>query len=336
MLRIFKELPNEGPPSRISEVCFHPDGELFGATYQQADEVRLYETRSMALVRVLRNPCARLNVPHGLLITRKHIIVSNKGVFPSQFSVFRLDDESGRVERTYTTPFSHLAEAHSIALDGRRLVVSYCEGAGKKGAVVSYNYDDNSGEIKNPIDIHEAWFRRNGDAKGVSFDGTGQRVFLTFQSDFLGSVPRAARAVVINALSRGRFGRTSRNGIVAFGIDPEGRFTRQPIWAKVVPEFCRLENIHIHGGRAVVTNADSGRVYIYDLCKSEEFAEPSEMLSKPLVFPHGAKFSPDGKMLVVTDNGIEVVNHKVAWERYVSPRMDRLIVFSRQPSEAPV
>jgi hypothetical protein len=327
MFNLLKEIPNEGPPCRISEVCFHPNGDLFGVTYQQKNEVRLYETHSMSLVKVFRNPSALLNKPHGLLITQKHVIVSNKGAYPSSFQIYRLDDESDTPVHTYTTPYSHLAEGHSIALNGRRLAVSYCEGVGKKGAVVSYDFDDESGKITGPIDIREAWFRRNGDAKGLSFDEVGQTVFLTFQSDMLSALG-TIRAAVLNAISFGYFGRTLRNGIVAFGIDQEGRFTRRPLWSKIFPEFCRLENIHLCAGRAVVTNADAGCVYVYDSREAIYLAAPSQVLSGDLAFPHGAKFSPDGTLLVISDNGIEVVDHIVSWGRYASPRKDRLLVFN--------
>lgn len=330
----FKELPNEGTPSDVNEVCFHPNGDLFGATYLQKDEVRLYDTRSMSLVRVLRNPNAMLNEPHGLLITQKHLIVSNKGVRPSTFQVFRLEDESGVPVHTYTTPYSQLSEGHSIALNGRRLVVSYCEGADKKGAVVSYDYDDDSGRIEAPLDIQETWLRRNGAAKGICFDGTGRKVYVTFQSDLL----RSRLGVIrhgLNAISFGRFGRTRRNGIVAFGIDQKGRFTRRPIWARVFTSFCRLESIHIRAAQAVVANASAGCVHIYDLREKDTFAVPAEILSETLVFPHGAKLSPDGTLLVVGDNGVEVVKNRVRWGSYVSPRMDRLVVFKLHTSEIP-
>ena len=45
---------------------------------------------------------------------------------------------------------------------------------------------------------------------------------------------------------------------------------------------------------------------------------------------HGAKLSPDGNLLVVTDNGIEIVDHRVQWKSFVSPRKDRLVVFKLQ------
>ncbi len=331
MFELSNLIPNDAAPSFVLEVCFHPDGKTFAATYEQNNEVRIYDTQTLSVVRVLRNPGAALNKPHGILITPRHVIVANKGCNPGRLQIFRLDDDSGTPVHTYTTPYVHLAEGHSMALNGRRLVVTYCEGRGKKGALVSYEYDDESGRIIGAQDIQESWFRRYGDAKGVSFDETGDKVYVTFESDTM-KWHRKAVEELKNIISFGHRGATSRNGIAVFGIDQQGRFSRKPLWRKVFREFCRLESIHVRGDRAVVTNPDSGCVELYDLRGADAFKTPLQVLSEALVFPHGAKMSPDGNLLVVTDNGIDVIDHQVQWKSFVSPRKDRLAVFKRQPA----
>ena len=327
-----KVLPNEGVPSFTNEVCFHPDGDRFGATYEHKDEVRIFDARTLSLIRVLRNPDAALNGPHGLLLTKKHIIVANKGVFPCEFRIFRLDDDSDTPSFTYTTPFAHLAEGHSLALNGRRLVVTYCEGRGKKGAIVSYDYDDENGRIVGPMDIQERWFRQFGDAKGVTFDSTGNAIYVTFQSELVSSRLRGLIERTKNAVSFGLRGRTTRNGIAMFSIDQQGRFGRRPLWRAVFRKFCRLENIHVRGGLAVVSNPDAGCVQLHDLRRDRAFRRPLQVLRENLVFPHGAKLSPDGSLLLVSDNGLEVVDHVVRWRSFVSPRRDGLVLFERVPS----
>jgi len=331
MFALSNLIPNDGAPSLINEVCFRPDGTIFGANFQLNDEIRLYDARTLCVVRVLRNPDAMLNKPHGLLLTANHLIVANKGVFPSEFRVFRLDDESGAPVHTYVTPYAHLAEGHSMALHGRRLVVTYCEGRAKKGALVSYDFDDGTGRITAPLDKQEAWFSRYGDAKGVSFDETGAKVYVTFQSDFRRR-HRSIRSRVMNAMSFGVFGRPTRNGIAVFGIDPLGRFTRNPLLKKIFRRYCRLENIHVCGNLAVVTNPGSACVQLYDLRCPDAFEAPLQVIRDALLFPHGAKLSPDGNLLVVTDNGIQSVNHRPQWGTFVSPRMDRLVVYKLQPA----
>jgi hypothetical protein len=327
-----KVIPNEGAPSFVNEVCFHPDGKMFGATYEHNDEVKIFDARNLSLIRVLRNPGAALNRPHGLLITQKHIIVANKGAYPCQFRIFRIDDDSGTPLRTYTTPYTHLAEGHSLALNGRRLVVTYCEGPGKKGAIVSYDYDDQEGRIVGPVDIQERWFRRFGDVKGVTFDATGNAIYVTFQSDLAFWSRRGLIERAKNAVSFGLRGRTTRNGIAMFSIDQQGRFGRRPLWRTVFQKYCRLENIHVRGGWAVVSNPDDGCVQLHDLQKDRAFQRPLQVLRDRLVFPHAAKMSPDGDLLLVSDNGIQIVNHEVQWRSFVSPRSDGLVVFARQPA----
>jgi hypothetical protein len=334
MFTLSKFIPNEGVPSFTNEVCFHPDGKTFGASYEQKDEVRIFDAGDLSLIRVFRNPAAALNQPHGLLLTQKHVIVANKGASPCDFRIFRLDDDSSAPSSAYTTPFPHLAEGHSMALSGRRLVVTYCEGRGKKGAIVSYDYDDDNGRIIGPTDIQERWFRRFGDAKGVAFDATGNAIYVTFQSDAV-SWRRDLFERAKNAVSFGRRGRTTRNGIAMFSIDQRGRFGRRPLWRKVFSKFCRLENIHVHGGLAVVSNADDGCVQLHDLRTDRAFRRPLQVLRDRLVFPHGAKLSPDGSLLLVSDNGLEVEDHHVHWSTFVSPRSDGLLLFERQPSVAP-
>jgi hypothetical protein len=327
-----KLIPNEGAPSFINEVCFDPDGNVFGATYEHKNEVRIFDARSLSLVRVLRNPDAALNGPHGLLLTRKHIIVANKGTVPCEFRVFRLDDASSAPSHSYTTPYAHLAEGHSLALNGRRLVVTYCEGRGKKGAIVSYDYDDETGRIVGPVDIQEQWFRRFGDAKGVAFDATGDAIYVTFQSDLVSPRLRGLIERLKNAVSFGVRGRATRNGIAMFSIDQQGRLGRRPLWRAVFRKFCRLENIHVRGRWAVVTNPDDGCVELHDLRADRAFERPLQVLRDSLVFPHGVKMSPDGNLLLVSDFGLEVVDHEVRWESFVSPRSDRLVLFERQPA----
>ncbi len=142
--------------------------------------------------------------------------------------------------------------------------------------------------------------------------------------------PRRFLERLKNVVSFGNRGATSRNGIVVFGIDRQGRFTRRPLQKKVFSEFCRLENIHLCGWRAVVTDPDKGCVMVYDLRRDDTFATPAQVLRSGFVFPHGAKLSPDGELLVVTDNGIDSVDHRVKWKSFVSPRKDGLVVFKLQ------
>ncbi len=327
--QFIEAIPNDGSPSLINEVSFHPDGHLLAASFEYSDEVRILDAPTRATIRVLRNPAAVLNHPHGLLMTRSHILVANKADVPGRIQVFRLDDDSGTPTQSFTTPFGHLAEGHSIALHGRRLAVTYCEGARREGALVIYDFDDETGRIGDVLHIQERWFATRGDAKGVSFDVTGEHVFATFQSDFIPTRVRVMRRLK-NVVSGGVRGGPSRNGLAKFAIDHRGRISRRPVWSRSYRSFCRLENIDVCDGLAVVTNPDGACVRIYDLQRDPDFAEPVQEIREGLAFPHGAKFSPDGTMLVVSDNGIACVDHVAQWRQFVSPRRDRLLLFRRR------
>ncbi len=326
---IAKLIPNNQAHSIINEVCFSPDGKTFCATYEYNNEVRLYSARTNALLRTFKNPGAALNGPHGVLLTKKHLIVANKGTSPCQFCIFNLADDTGTPVFSYTTPYAHLAEGHSIALHGRCLVVTYCEGLGKEGAIVSYDYDDENGRIIGPMDKQERWFSAYGDVKGVSFNKAGDKVYVTFQSDLM---PWGRKAIkrLKNLVSGGTRGGPSRNGIAVFSIDQRGRFSSKPLWKKIFRTHCRLENIHIQGNRALVTNPDGGCIQLYDLRKNRPFDSPPQVIGDNLVFPHGAKISPDGQQLLVSDNGIDTVDHQPLWTTFVSPRRDRLLIFKIQ------
>lgn len=329
MYRLAKVIANDGDPSMINEVSFAPDGQSFAAAFEYTNEVRIYDAQSYALRRVFRNPEAGLHGPHGLLLTSRYLIAANKGDRPCTFCVFRIDDASAEPLQRCTTPFAHLAEGHSIALRDRRLVVSYCEGAGKKGALVCYDFDDETGRIGVVLDKVEHWFLAHGDAKGVSFDATGERIYVTFQSDRMPWTRTLLRRLK-NAVSGGSRGGPSRNGLAVFGIDALGRFTPAPLWKRVERRFCRLENIDVLGHDAVVADPDGGTVSLYNLRRDRGFRRPVQVIRGDLAFPHGARFSPDGALLLIADNGITTIDHVPQWRTFASPRKDRLLVYLRE------
>jgi sugar lactone lactonase YvrE len=220
-----------------------------------------------------------------------------------------------------------------MALRDRRLVVTYCEGQGKEGAIVSYDFDDETGQISGPLDIQEQWFSAYGDVKGVCFDAKGERVFVTFQSDIMPWRLKLTRRLK-NAVSFGSRGGPSRNGMAVFGIDQRGGLTPRPLWKKVERRFCRLENIHIVGDCGIITNPDSACVEVYDVRRDPGFRKPVQIITDSLCFPHGAKLSPDASTLVVTDNGIRMVNHVPQWGDFLPTRKDRVLVYKLQEPAA--
>jgi WD40 repeat protein len=122
-----RELRNHGAPSLLPEVAFSPDGATFAASVQEHNEVRLYDTASGECLRTWSNPEAGFGEPHGLVLTERHLVVSNRHYFsaPSDLRVYRLAAGDDRPVDCLTTPFPGLVEAHSLALSRGRLLVTY-------------------------------------------------------------------------------------------------------------------------------------------------------------------------------------------------------------------
>jgi hypothetical protein len=51
MYHLATKIPNEITLNLIPEVTFHPDGSIFAVSYQQANEVVVYDARSLVLHR---------------------------------------------------------------------------------------------------------------------------------------------------------------------------------------------------------------------------------------------------------------------------------------------
>jgi len=119
---LLRELRNHGAQSLLPEVAFSPDGATFAASVQEQNEVRLHDTASGACLRTWSNPEAGFGEPHGLVLTERHLLVSNRHYFsaPSDIRVYRLAAADDRPVDCLTTPFPDLVEAHSLALSRGR------------------------------------------------------------------------------------------------------------------------------------------------------------------------------------------------------------------------
>ena len=101
------------------------------------------------------------------------------------------------------------------------------------------------------------------------------------------------------------------NGIVLFDVDESGVFSKEPAQVLQRPEFCRLENVSIVDGLCAVSDPLNDTVCLYDF-DGEHFPEtPTQVIQDHLSFPHDARLSPDKKMLVIANYGIEVIDNRV-------------------------
>jgi DNA-binding beta-propeller fold protein YncE len=354
MYRLAATIPNDIALNLIPEVAFRPDGSLFAVSHQQANEVVVYDAHSRDMVRVFRNPSAGLDNPHGVLMSDHFLIVSNThGVTrPSSFSVHRIDDPSDQPISTFVTPYSHLREAHSLALRGGMLVATYCQNVAGPGAIVTYRFDADSGAISGPTALLEDCFREYGQPKGVAFSNDGRELFVTYatQKRMTGLANYARRVKSTRLMWRKRniaeFARfvvarlkrrlqamlappALKNGVAVFSVDDAGTVSATPVRILERPEFCRLENIDIVGERAVLCDTINGRVYLHDLARDPQLQSPVQEIAEGVVLPHGAKLSPDESMLVVTNYGLKVENEIIHWMTPAQDYTNSVLVYDR-------
>jgi WD40 repeat protein len=382
MYRIAEIIENEGTPSIVPEISFHPSGSYFAATYENINEVRIFDSRTRKLLQVLENPDSQFDGPHGLLFTEKYLLISNtrRRKRPGTINVYRNSGTIAGPIQIFQTPFDHLREPHSLAMRDGRLVITYCDNFAPSGALVSYGFNEETGEITGPLDKTESWFSEYGDAKGICFNADGTKIFVTFESDKQISsdkqlsiiekvfrsfasdkdLPVSARLIKFLYKAINKLGKTvlqighafnnrlrrvrskssaekpylrnikpTKNGIATFSINAEGKIARHPEQVIVRKNFCRLENIDIFDRTCVVTDLVNHSLSLYDLTRDSKFTNPVETANLGSATPHGAKFSPDGRLLVISSLGTKVVNQEVRWLDWESPREDKIVVFER-------
>jgi len=126
-----------------------------------------------------------------------------------------------------------------------------------------------------------------------------------------------------------RNGKPAKNGIAIFSINAEGKINRSPEQLIVRKKFCRLENIDIFDGMCVVTDAVNHALFLYDLTQDPKFKKPVQTINVGNAAPHGAKFSPDGRLLIISSLGLKIVNQEPQFFDWELPREDKIFVYER-------
>jgi hypothetical protein len=121
----------------------------------------------------------------------------------------------------------------------------------------------------------------------------------------------------------------TKNGIAIFSINAEGEIARSPERILVQKDFCRLENIDILDGTCVITDLINHSFSLYSLTQDPKFRNPVQTVNLGNAAPHGAKFSPDGGLLVISCLGLKIVNQEPQFLDWESPREDKIFVFER-------
>jgi DNA-binding beta-propeller fold protein YncE len=254
----------------------------------------------------------------------------------------------------FQSPFNHLYEPHSLAMRGGKLVMTYCENLAPSGAIVSYGFNEETGKITGPLDKTESWFSKYGDSKGICFNADGTQILVTFESDnnstIIGKINKLRKKVVKNVLRFSKSGKIksdkivvsetprvrdmmpvkkpTKNGIAIFSIDEEGKIAESPDQI-IVKKNCRLENIDVVESTCVITDVVNNSFSLYDLTSDPKLKKPVQTVNLGNAAPHGAKFSPDGRLLVISCLGVKIANQKIHWSDWESPREDKVLVFER-------
>jgi len=364
MYRFVSEIHNDQDSSNIPDVAFHPNGCTFAVSYKENNQIRVYDSSTQSILRTYQNPEAKLDWPHGVVVTNRHIIVSNKinskrKPEPSSiFNIYRIGDSSGEPLTVFKTPkqYSGLGEAHSLDVHNGRLLATY---SGRKNmwAIVSYSFDDETGIISGPTSILDSWFASNGIPKGLCFNNEGTKLIVTIISVnstknanyinrfFRRKVIYRPIKIIIHVIKviRSKFKKqninqgqnnavsnTDDDGIAIFDVDENGLLSEDPVQTVIGSQFSRPENVNVVRDLCAIPSTINNTIDLYNF-NGDYFPDtPIQTIKDHLSFPHDVCFSPDKKILVVTNNGIGIVNGEIQWGKFLQPRSDKLTIFELQ------
>jgi hypothetical protein len=120
-----------------------------------------------------------------------------------------------------------------------------------------------------------------------------------------------------------------KNGIAIFSVNAQGKIDCKPEEIIVREKFCRLENIDILDGVCAIPDTLHQAVLLYDMRWDPKLKHPFQTIDLGRTLPHGVRFSPDGRLLIITTFAKEVVNERIQWESWLSPREDNFFVCER-------
>ena len=353
MYKLYKIINNDSQPSQIPSVAFYPTGSLVAVAYLHNNQIKIFDTENGELTKRYENPDAQLDHPHGVVVTDNHIIVSNKhdpANKPSTFNVYSLKTSSCRPVNIFNTPLDYLREAHSLSYNKGRLVVTYCNGI--KPSVLSYHFDDDTGQISGPIDIVEDCLLDLGkDVKGITFNSSGDKVLVSFVTEksltikyiFLELARYLKDAKGLKRLIQRRIERiykvfnrpkytnkkdnNSSNGIAEFLIDEHGKMSSNPIHVRQEEAYCRMENISLVDDLLTVSDPVNNSVKIFSFDEFDSSNKALFEINEGLHFPHDASISKDKTTLAVVNHGIEVLDNHPRWGKFLTPRQDKLHIY---------
>lgn len=302
---------NKSTPTLINSVSFHPEKNLFCATFTHQHWVGLYqitEDDRVELVQVLQNPEAQFFHPQNAIFSPdgKNLVVVNWS--SRNFNVYPLDHEGNfqkNPQSVVVTELSHekyRPHGMCFSADGNFLAVVYGSFHDSPWTVILYRVQDLGTEHAKLIPCSSLQRGQNlkGIPKGIVFSPDQTCLIITFtQTDSLGVFPVDFETGYINPVPM------------------------QEI-SGVVTKLCRPEDIAFSsdGSYCAVSNSSQDTVTFYRFDKiNNRFtsATPFKILNKKnadLHFPHGLGFSADGKYFAVTQFGLvklDPLGHLTTW-----------------------
>ncbi len=286
--------------SMINNVDFHPDKNLFCATYTHNNQVVIYQLNEFgksSVFQVLDDSLLELDLPQHALFSNdgNNLIISNWG--SQTFNIFQVNKEGlfepKPIGIIYYSSDLGCADyrPHGMAFspNGKYLVVAYGASMLEPRAVALYDICDLNTKNANfrLISLLKGEEIDAGIPKGVVFSPDGSCVVVTF---------------------------SMTNSLAVYPIDwGNGHIISTPrqIIAGISTDLLRPEDIKFRsdGDYCAVSNSTGDTVTFYNFDKINNcFVQdaPVYIIKSPqaqLKFPHGLAFSPDGKYLVVSQFG---------------------------------
>src|SRR6516164_621485 len=87
--------------------------------------------------------------------------------------------------------------------------------------------------------------------------------------------------------------------------------------------------VDIFDGTCVITDLVNHALFLYDLTNDAKLKRPVQTINVGKAAPHGAKFSPDGRLLIISTLGLKIVNQVPQFFDWELPREDKIFVYER-------
>ncbi len=321
----------ENPKSQID----HPHGVWFTEKYllisnafnlSKPGTINVYQNdRTIKKpIQIFQTPFNHLHEPHSLVLRDGRLVATYaENVAPSGAIVsYAFNEETGkitcRLDKTESW-FSKYGDPKGICFnaDGTKLFVTFK--SDKKLSVVKRLFRALASDRDLPAPTRLMKFSRklkNNSLQSVrAFDYSLREVY--------------SETSVELEKPNSQYVKPTKNGIAIFSINGEGKIARRPEHLIVRKDFCRLENVDVFDGICAITDTVNHLLLLYDLTQDQNFGSPFHTVNFGKATPHAAKFSPDGRLLVISSLGRKVKNQELAFSDWESPREDKIFVLER-------